>query len=296
MLEKFKNIFLLSLFLLLSLCGGDSDREQDNASKDVEIEKITQVNLTIGEVIEDSSYLDFQRYLDVADIRIFILPEVSDDFAYKVADVYHLMLEDSENVNYELRDKYLINTKNNLVFQKIGYEGPERYNLDSDPPGVDCCPGKGYEDNHTDFIWEYLNVSPEEQIGEVIEHLLHTITGVAFALEFDEWNWENQNSKINLAMKEAVDKGIFDISSYEDIKKFGSIEDFNKITAIEFAFWGIVVSWDYADIYDLPHDEFTISTPEELKQELPIFYSLYQDTFNKIFSTPEKDTLIKLFE
>ena len=206
------------------------------------------------------------------------------------------MLEDSENVNYELRDKYLINTKNNLVFQKIGYEGPERYNLDSDPPGVDCCPGKGYEDNHTDFIWEYLNVSPEEQIGEVIEHLFHTITGVAFALEFDEWNWENQNSKINLAMKEAVDKGVFDISSYEDIKKYGSIEDFNKVTAIEFAFWGIVVSWDYADIYDLPHDEFKISTPEELKQELPIFYSLYQDTFNKIFSTPEKDAVIKLFE
>ena len=121
-MEKFKNIILLSLFLLLSLCGGDSDREQDNASQDVEIEKITQVNLTIGEIIEDNSYLDFQRYLDVADIRIFILPEVSDDFAYKVADVYYLMLEDSENVNYELRDKYLVNTKNNLVFQKIGYE------------------------------------------------------------------------------------------------------------------------------------------------------------------------------
>ena len=117
-MEKFKNIFLLSLFLLLSLCGGDGEREQDNSSQDVEIEKISQVNLTIGEIIEDNSYLDFHRYLDVADIRIFILPEVSDDFAYKVADVYYLMLEDSENVNYELRDKYLINTKNNLVFQK----------------------------------------------------------------------------------------------------------------------------------------------------------------------------------
>ena len=258
--------------------------------------KVTQVSSTRGEIIEDNSYLDFQRYLDVADMRIFILPEVSDEFAYKVADLYYLMLEEGENINYELRDKYLVNTKNNLVFQKVGYEGPERYNLDSDPPGVDCCPGKGYEDNHTDFIWEYLNVRPEEQIGEVIEHLLHTITGVAFALEFEEWNWENPNSKINLAMEEAVDNGIFDISSYEDIKKYGSIEDFNKVTAIEFAFWGIIVSWDYGDIYELPHDEFTISTPEELKQELPIFYSLYEDTFNKIFSTPEKDTVIEMFE
>jgi len=295
-LKKYKYIFVLNFFILLSFCGGDGDNQQEDYSQDVEIEKVTQVSLTRGEIIEDNSYLDFQRYLDVADIRIFILPEVSDDFAYKVADLYNLMLEEGENINYELRDKYLVNTKNNLVFQKVGYEGPERYNLDSDPPGVDCCPGKGYEDNHTDFIWEYLNVRPEEQIGEVIEHLLHTITGVAFALEFEEWNWENPNSKINLAMEEAVDNGIFDISSYEDIKKYGSIEDFNKVTAIEFAFWGIIVSWDYGDIYELPHDEFTISTPKELKQELPIFYSLYEDTFNKIFSTPEKDTVIEMFE
>ena len=103
-MEKFKNIFLLSLFLLLSLCDGGGDREQDNTSQDVEIEKITQVNLTIGKITEDNSYLDFHRYLDVADIRIFILPEVSDDFAYKVADMYYLMLEESENINYELRD------------------------------------------------------------------------------------------------------------------------------------------------------------------------------------------------
>ena len=295
-MKKYKYIFVLNFFILLSFCGGDGDNQQEDYSQDVEIEKVTQVSLTRGEIIEDNSYLDFQRYLDVADIRIFILPEVSDDFAYKVADLYNLMLEEGENINYELRDKYLVNTKNNLVFQKVGYEGPERYNLDSDPPGVDCCPGKGYEDNHTDFIWEYLNVRPEEQIGEVIEHLLHTITGVAFALEFEEWNWENPNSKINLAMEEAVDNGIFDISSYEDIKKYGSIEDFNKVTAIEFAFWGIIVSWDYGDIYELPHDEFTISTPKELKQELPIFYSLYEDTFNKIFSTPEKDTVIEMFE
>ena len=295
-MKKYKYIFVLNFFILLSFCGGDGDNQQEDYSQDVEIEKVTQVSLTLREIIEDNSYLDFQRYLDVADIRIFILPEVSEDFAYKVADLYNLMLEEGENINYELRDKYLVNTKNNLVFQKVGYEGPERYNLDSDPPGVDCCPGKGYEDNHTDFIWEYLNVRPEEQIGEVIEHLLHTITGVAFALEFEEWNWENPNSKINLAMEEAVDNGIFDISSYEDIKKYGSIEDFNKVTAIEFAFWGIIVSWDYGDIYELPHDEFTISTPEELKQELPIFYSLYEDTFNKIFSTPEKDTVIEMFE
>ena len=81
--------------------------------------------------------------------------------------------------------------------------------------------------------------------------MLHTVTGVAFALEFTEWNWENPNSEIVLAMNEAIEKNIFDISSYEEIKNSGNIEDFNSITSIEFAFWGIVTEWGYGDIYDL---------------------------------------------
>ena len=103
----------MNFFILLSFCGEDGDNQQEDYSQDVEIEKVTQASLTRGEIIEDNSYLDFQRYLDVADIRIFILPEVSDDFAYKVADLYNLMLEEGENINYELRDKYLVNT--NLI-------------------------------------------------------------------------------------------------------------------------------------------------------------------------------------
>ena len=83
----------------------------------------------------------------------------------------------------------------------------------------------------------------------MVEHLLHTVTGVAFALEFKEWDWENPNSEINLAVNEAIENNIFDTSSYERIKNSGNIEDFNRITSIEFAFWGIITEWGYGDIY-----------------------------------------------
>ena len=277
----------------------NDDREEaaevEEEAAEVEEEAAWESTISLGEIVEDDSYLDYHRYIDVAGLRMFVLPEVGEEFIYKVGEIYYLMLQEGEHIDQDIRSSYLKTVKNDFVFQKIGYEGPERYGLDSDPPGIDCCPGKGYEDNQTDFIWEYPDASGDDQIGEVVEHLLHTVTGVAFALEFTEWNWENPNSEIVLAMNEAIEKNIFDISSYEEIKNSGNIEDFNRITSIEFAFWGIVTEWGYGDIYDLPHDEFTISTPSEVKEQLPLFHKLFEDTIKTIFTPPNKDYLRELF-
>ena len=275
----------------------NEDDENDNREEAAEVkeEAASEPTISIGEIVKDDSYLDYHRYIDVAGLRMFVLPEVGEEFIYKVGEIYYLMLQEGEHIDQDIRSSYLKTVKNDFVFQKIGYEGPERYGLDSDPPGIDCCPGKGYEDNQTDFIWEYPSASGDDQIGEVVEHLLHTVTGVAFALEFTEWNWENPNSEIVLAMNEAIEKNIFDISSYEEIKNSGNIEDFNRITSIEFAFWGIVTEWGYGDIYDLPHDEFTISTPSEVKEQLPLFHKLFEDTIKTIFTPPNKDYLRELF-
>ena len=269
--------------------------EVKEEAAEVKEEAASEPTISLGEIVKDDSYLDYHRYIDVAGLRMFVLPEVGEEFIYKVGEIYYLMLQKGEHIDQDIRSSYLKTVKNDFVFQKIGYEGPERYGLDSDPPGIDCCPGKGYEDNQTDFIWEYPDASGDDQIGEVVEHLLHTVTGVAFALEFTEWNYENPNSEIVLAMNEAIEKNIFDISSYERIKNSGNIEDFNRITSIEFAFWGIVTEWGYGDIYDLPHDEFTISTPREVKEQLPLFHKLFEDTIKTIFTPPNKDYLRELF-
>ena len=269
--------------------------EVKEEAAEVKEEAASEPTISLGEIVEDDSYLDYHRYIDVAGLRMFVLPEVGEEFIYKVGEIYYLMLQKGEHIDQDIRSSYLKTVKNDFVFQKIGYEGPERYGLDSDPPGIDCCPGKGYEDNQTDFIWEYPSASGDDQIGEVVEHLLHTVTGVAFALEFTEWNWENPNSEIVLAMNEAIEKNIFDISSYERIKNSGNIEDFNRITSIEFAFWGIVTEWGYGDIYDLPHDEFTISTPSEVKEQLPLFHKLFEDTIKTIFTPPDKEYLREMF-
>ena len=293
--EDFHNEFNILIDECEVKINEDDENDDREEAAEVEEEAAWESTISLGEIVEDDSYLDYHRYIDVAGLRMFVLPEVGEEFIYKVGEIYYLMLQEGEHIDQDVRSSYLKTVKNDFVFQKIGYEGPERYGLDSDPPGIDCCPGKGYEDNQTDFIWEYPSASGDDQIGEVVEHLLHTVTGVAFALEFTEWNWENPNSEIVLAMNEAIEKNIFDISSYEEIKNSGNIEDFNRITSIEFAFWGIVTEWGYGDIYDLPHDEFTISTPSEVKEQLPLFHKLFEDTIKTIFTPPNKDYLRELF-
>ena len=268
-----------------------SNEEANEESKDYS----SEIVISIGEIVTDTTFRDYQKYVDVAGFRIFALPEVSDEYMYKVAETYFQMLQQGENVDNVLRSRYLNTVNNEKVFQRIGFEGPEYYNFDSPNPSVDCCPGNGYEDNHTDFIWEYKDANTIGTVGEVVEHLLHTITGAGLLLEFPEWSWENTNSKIHKAMNEAVEKNIYDISSYEDIKNNGDMEGYNRVTVQEFSFWVIVTSWGYGDIFDLPNGEFEVSSINEVRSELPLAYELYVDTIEKIFTIPDKELIKSLF-
>ena len=268
-----------------------SNEEANEESEDYS----SEIVISIGEIVTDTTFRDYQKYVDVAGFRIFALSEVSDEYMYKVAETYFQMLQQGENVDNVLRSRYLNTVNNEKVFQRIGFEGPEYYNFDSPNPSVDCCPGNGYEDNHTDFIWEYKDANTIGTVGEVVEHLLHTITGAGLLLEFPEWSWENTNSKIHKAMNEAVEKNIYDISSYEEIKNNGDMEGYNRVTVQEFSFWVIVTSWGYGDIFDLPNGEFEVSSINEVRSELPLAYELYVDTIEKIFTIPDKELIKSLF-
>ena len=274
-----------------SISTTTTTEEVNEESEDYSSENV----ISIGEIVTDTSFRDYQKYVDVAGLRIFALPEVSDEYMYKVAETYFQMLQQGDNIDNSLRSRYLNSVDNEKVFQRVGFEGPEYYNFDSPNPSVDCCPGNGYEDNHTDFIWEYKDANTIGTVGEVVEHLLHTITGAGLLLEFPEWSWEDTNSKIHKAMNEAVEKNIYDISSYEEIKNNGDIEGYNRVTVQEFSFWVIVTSWGYGDIFDLPHGEFEISTINEVRSELPLAFELYVDTIEKIFTIPDKELLKSLF-
>jgi len=251
------------------------------------------------EVSENRQFDPFVKFIDVENLRLFSLQEVSNEFLIKVAKTYLLMLEDNSNIDLEMRSKFLDVSKNHFVFQRIGLEGPDYYerkfkaNFGSLPQSR--APNNGpYRDNATDYIWEY-NQGSESQLNEVVEHLLHTITNVVFAIQFKDWNWQEPSSMIRLATKEAIDKGIFNISDYQEILNRGDTEGFNRAISTEFAYWLIAAEWGYGDFFDLPNSEFRLNNHNQIAKTLPIGHKMYKCYVEKILSPPKLKDLISIF-
>ena len=71
------------------------------------------------EVSENRQFDPFVKFIDVENLRLFSLQEVSNDFLIKVAKTYLLMLEENSNIDLEMRSKFLDVSKNHFVFQRI---------------------------------------------------------------------------------------------------------------------------------------------------------------------------------
>ena len=272
-IKKIVFISLLFSFLILSACDKYSDFDK----------------------YSDSENIDFTYHIDVKDLRIFAKEDVSPNFLNNVGTAYEAMFTDGSMIDPNMRSRYLSISKSEHTYQRVGVESSFEKNNDyayGNPPSP-------YDDNATDYIWE-LNEGGKEQVGEVIEHLLHTITTVILYLTYPEaWDYNESTSALSLAMQEAVDKGIYDISSYDELKN--DTEIYQKVLTQEYAYWLILAEWDYYITAGKKregisgNEEFIIGTPAEIEVQLPIGHQLYQDYVVKILSTPDKATITSLF-
>jgi len=243
---------------------------------------------------KSSSEEDFPSYIDAKKLRIFAREEVSTSFLNNVGEAYEEMFNDNSNIDSTMRSRYLSTSQDEYVYQRVGVDGmANNSNFDSGEPPLP------YHGNVTDYIWE-KNSADDGQIGEVIEHLLHTVTNVIFYLAYpNDWDYNDSYSTISLAMHEAIDKGIYDVSSYDDLKDDNDL--YNKITTQEYAYWLILAEWDYFGITDKSMDgmsgneEFIIGTPEEIDAQLPLGHQLYKDYVEKVLSIPNKQKIVSLF-
>ena len=252
-------------------------------------------------IYEDQQSDPFVRYIDVQNLRLYSLDEVSNKFLKNVAKTYLLMLKTNSQIDPEMRAEYLKITKNNYVYQRIGLEGTDYYEKKfntsfNNLPQSRIVENGPFRENITDYIWEYRRENiKSEQITEVIEHLLHTITNVAFSIQYSDWDWRNPSSMINLATQEAIDKGIFNISGYKEILDRGDEDGFNKAITTEFAYWLIAVEWGLGDFIGIPNDEFRIGNRKEISEKLPLGHRMYKCYVEKILSPPDLKSLLSIF-
>ena len=248
-------------------------------------------------LVDDIGKVDFTQHVDSNNLRIFGKEDVSLEFLNKVAQSYDAMLGYSQKIDQAMRSKYLLTSKDEYVYQRVGLEASfsknEQYAHNAKVPSP-------FEHNCTDYIWEEKNGGPR-QINEVIEHLLHTVTAVILNLTYpNDWGYMSSSSRLRLATQEAIEKGVYDVSDYDEIK--GDKEGYNKIITQEYAYWLILAKWDYFDISGnteggsiTGNNEFTLGTPDEIREKLPLGHQLYVDYIEKILTEPDKKFIESLF-
>ena len=265
-------IFFLLFISLLTSCGG-SELEEENSNF-------------------PGTNNDFPSYVDSNNLRIFARQGVSEIFLKNVGLAYGEMMKENSKIDPTLKLNYLSTTKDKYVYQRVGIDGMA--NNSNFNPGTPPSP---YGDNATDYIWQ-MSSGGEDQIGEVIEHLLHTATAVVLYLTHSQWDYNSSSSELRLAMQEAIDKNIYDVSMYDNLKG----EDvYEQIITQEYAYWLILAEWNYFEIAGKKengisgNEEFKIGTSTEIESQLPLGHKLYMDYIEKIFSIPDENTIKALF-
>ena len=242
--------------------------------------------MSVGALTNSNDYLPYDRYLDVNDIKLLVLPEVSSSFPTKVASIYNSMFLTNENTDQILQNSLITSIAPYEIGQRIGYSVPNYYESIGQPAKWEEFNGKV---NLVDFIWE-TNTSSNEQLAEILEHQLHTITGLIFKNFYQKkWDYFDPTSDINVAMQQAYNLGVYNTEGmYDDVDAAGLME----VLPQEFAFWFIVTAWDFMeDYFPDKENEWSLKTSTQLQQQLPLAYNLYQETILPVLSKPSKALL-----
>ena len=73
-------------------------------------------------LVDDIGNVDFTQHVDSNNLRIFGKEDVSFEFLNKVAQSYDAMLGDGLKIDQTMRSKYLLTSKDEYVYQRVGLE------------------------------------------------------------------------------------------------------------------------------------------------------------------------------
>ena len=250
---------------------------------------------------------------------------VPEEWAKKVAKMVELLI----NPTYPLINKsYQVNLINTLkgatgtvhagfpAVQRVAYGGGSSYspNFLTDE-GIPSYSGyQAFLDAHAtnDMVW-YDNIqSPnpptgDDDISELIEHLFHTIHlfGVMGAVPGSETalNWvatNNVNWKttaLHLAMKEAIDAGLYDPSGYAP--DWATVADAAEVAYKEYMYLLNWSMWDMSTFWDggslSPEWSDTLKTPAGMLANNPLGHDLFKKYFELVLSKPDFGVLRDIF-
>tara|TARA_B100000989_G_scaffold214718_1_gene163281 strand:- start:396 stop:1361 length:966 start_codon:yes stop_codon:yes gene_type:complete len=314
---KKASLFSLVVIILFS-CGGGGDggieppsdggnpisNSGSSNSSSCTPNTITTPNISFSRSLDpltqpqsSNQYPPYDKIIDYEGIIFAGMDDVSNDFVYKVTQTYRELLGGDNGMKSSWTADLINKMDDKSVLQRIIYGEYDDYSGDR---AFDERNYPGFDNTHdnnpnVDVIGESKPIDKSGQVNEVIEHILHTITVLGFNYIFPEkYSYTNACSDVYLAMQEAISKGYYDVSSYDDIKNDSEI--YGRIIVQEFAYWMIITGWDIKkDLLPNSAPEWTINSATEMQSLLPLSHALYEETVKDILKNPTSEFLLNLF-
>ncbi len=281
-----------------------------------------------GDILSLEPIIFYDRSLTVNGIKIIVAGEIGgqeavpDKWVYKTAQVFKLLTDkDAEGINIEAQLNMIKTLKGEIGWhqsvptgQRVAYGGGDEYtpNFLTDQGKKSYEGLEEFEDQLAldDMVW-YKNVDSsgtgDDDINEILEHTLHTIhrfgvrggvEGSTEALNAESDEEDISDTEIFIAMKEAFDNGVFDISGYGN----GNInnQDIWGVLLKEYTYLLTFGMWEFSEFWEggslAPEWSDDARTPEGVSENNPLGYQLYNRYFKPVVSKPSKEILRSIFQ
>ena len=272
---KILKLFLIALPLFVGCDSMDKDSERPS---DVErtsppthlggcillnpVSNVPSDVYQVSDIIATDDFTPFSKNLSVYGMTLVARDNISDEFMRRVARTIVEIFPQDPRLDLEMQAKVLGNHY--------------RYNaLIPIPKGEDFSFMENNEDawaalESENSICDIIMEDVPGQVMEVVEHILHYVTDIGLHYAYpDEWGISD-NSSLAVAVREAVDKGYYDISQYDDIDEK---EVRNRVIQQEFAYWVVSTAWNLQEPYGPKNEkEWQIKDRSDLRAKLTDFF------------------------
>ena len=215
-----------------------------------------------------------------------IMEEVTDEFVYEVAQTFHEMFPQDPDLDLEMQNKVL--SKMSQYGSLIPLLNGRYESLTDDTKASMEQLSEDY--SVCDIIM--FKDGTGRQTMEVVEHLLHYLTSIGLHLTLPkDWSFSDPKSKVTRVMNQAIDVGLYDVESYNDIIEQDK-EIYQRVIVQEFSYWLISTYWDLQEPYGpMSEKEWNVNNKQDLLEKLPEGYDLVENTVDKFMKSPSFDIL-----
>ena len=258
---------------------------------------------------------------------------VPDEWVKKTAQAIKLLIDpNGDSINITQQKNLISTLKGDTgtthaglpTAQRIGYGGGASYdpNWLTDAGAAQYSGYTDFLDSHVvnDMVW-YKNTSgpdpstSDRDIEEIMEHLFHTIHnfGIPGAVEGSatqvpmetlisildnnpSFSWTT--TELHLAMKEAIDAGLYDPSGYAT--DWATDSDAAVVAYKEYTYLVNWSMWDMSEFWDgeslSPEWDDTLKTPAGMLANNPLGYAMFNKYFAPVLSKPDFNILKRIFQ